>query len=890
MSIYGRSEGKRRLKNAGNKGITNTQIIDMFETLWRDPHSMRTSGFNFAGGPDAQLSFDNTTRTFKIKPKDKKFSFYQFLHKLAFFKKRDEETIQIDDIEGLHLIYYYFDEDNHGKPQKLYAVANPDDAFIEDVYLSKVIIAWIYWDAQSNRAIYFGDERHGSEWSPQIHLWAHGAFNGLHKKGLRITDITGGDGSFDADARFGISSGEFYHEDIIHQFDASLPVSGLPIFNRSGSLPRVVDNSMFPVATAPGGRIYFNSSAFGGLSKADNDSYVLCHAFATNCRIYPLIAVMGQTQYSTMRAAISSAQAELQDIKEWMPQRTRYHIGSVIFHASDQYSNTPNARIVGEVTPEQLAETVAEDVTPYIKTGWSPQVQDEVFFIFNTGYRHLTLDIQKSEVPYFVKGKGLSLKSDMPLQIANSTGLHYITGNIMNWPATLLKWDEHSADHVFVASIYFNARHQYACFVGWRMHLWEMESKTRGNILKKTGLERVSGFEVTINEDEGFEHTISVTEGSLRLADILVNVKDGGAGMFRQELTPLQARRYYLKTYLDETDPENPFFTHEWEYQHVPADYVAALSPSNEVVVNEFAEGAWMLTETANNDYSAMWLISCLDTAQPLKLITGFYSSPDLDEAKNLNTPESLRNILQAVPFIDYKDVIARIIVKNIADEPYYELIEIRDFEDGEFEKDITDRHVVDMQFDEESRELTLYRNADLPVLKVTIPGGSGDDTEPGQDGREIELDVVGGFIVWRYVGDVSWTNLISIEALKGADGVTPVKGVDYFDGENGKQIELHEIDGWVEWRYVGDASWTQLYEIPEGGGGGSDTFVVHIRFEAEGTETYTCPYACKFTTIKYSQASAPELSVALDTNMAEYDDLEITAESGLITLTGVWL
>jgi len=67
--------------------------------------------------------------------------------------------------------------------------------------------------------------------------------------------------------------------------------------------------------------------------------------------------------------------------------------------------------------------------------------------------------------------------------------------------------------------------------------------------------------------------------------------------------------------------------------------------------------------------------------------------------------------------------------------------------------------------------------------------------------------------------------------------------------------------------------------------------FQVHIKFEAVEAFTYTCPYALKFTAMIYQQTNAPTLSVALDTNMVQYDDLVITPdEIGLVTLTGEWL
>jgi len=59
-------------------------------------------------------------------------------------------------------------------------------------------------------------------------------------------------------------------------------------------------------------------------------------------------------------------------------------------------------------------------------------------------------------------------------------------------------------------------------------------------------------------------------------------------------------------------------------------------------------------------------------------------------------------------------------------------------------------------------------------------------------------------------------------DGVDGSDGYTPVKGVDYFDGEtgangnDGREIEQHcnPDANRVEWRYVGDENWTPLYNL----------------------------------------------------------------------------
>lgn len=44
-------------------------------------------------------------------------------------------------------------------------------------------------------------------------------------------------------------------------------------------------------------------------------------------------------------------------------------------------------------------------------------------------------------------------------------------------------------------------------------------------------------------------------------------------------------------------------------------------------------------------------------------------------------------------------------------------------------------------------------------------------------EGRLIELGTGGGYIRWRYVGDPTWTNLVSLESLRGPQGANGAQG-----------------------------------------------------------------------------------------------------------------
>jgi hypothetical protein len=139
--------------------------------------------------------------------------------------------------------------------------------------------------------------------------------------------------------------------------------------------------------------------------------------------------------------------------------------------------------------------------------------------------------------------------------------------------------------------------------------------------------------------------------------------------------------------------------------------------------------------------------------------------------------------------------------------------------------------------------EQDIQVNVDFPVLGPPGPKGDegpqgaqgdpGPQGDPGEDGREIELRVEDDWIQWRYEGDTTWTNLM----LAGDIEVAPGE-----DGQDGREVELGTSDTHIQWRYVGEDTWTDLIALEElrgpqgeqgppgapgsGGGGGDWPFI----------------------------------------------------------------
>jgi hypothetical protein len=97
--------------------------------------------------------------------------------------------------------------------------------------------------------------------------------------------------------------------------------------------------------------------------------------------------------------------------------------------------------------------------------------------------------------------------------------------------------------------------------------------------------------------------------------------------------------------------------------------------------------------------------------------------------------------------------------------------------------------------------------------------GQPGQDGVIGQDGREVEMSKNSTHILWRYVGDVNWINLIALADITGQpgqDGDDGSDGSDGADGADGREIELQKSATHIQWRYVGEPTWINLVALAD--------------------------------------------------------------------------
>lgn len=72
---------------------------------------------------------------------------------------------------------------------------------------------------------------------------------------------------------------------------------------------------------------------------------------------------------------------------------------------------------------------------------------------------------------------------------------------------------------------------------------------------------------------------------------------------------------------------------------------------------------------------------------------------------------------------------------------------------------------------------------------------------QPGENGKQVEIQNQDGWIKWNYVGDQQSYNLISVADLTGNDG---------------RDVRIRVSNGIIQWQNVGDANWQTLIPVAD--------------------------------------------------------------------------
>jgi hypothetical protein len=287
------------------------------------------------------IDFDSTARTFTIAPTGGSF---QYWDQGVKYIKYGPQSVQFPDVEGLH--FFFFEGPSLGTIS----------SFDESLLLTKTYLAVLYWDADNQEVIYFGDERHTPQMPGRTHLSLHLGIGTVYISGLALTGIVAdASGALDSHAQFGFSSGIILDEDLQIDITSDPTPSLTKIYYKEGAAGnwRCDCPVNFPVKNFGAGRVAYNMMSGGTWQQfqADEGAYTLSHIFATNDTCCKLIVVQGQSQYTSLANAREAANEEILNIAtEGLPFEEFVSVGTIIFQTSNSYGNSVKARAITTAT------------------------------------------------------------------------------------------------------------------------------------------------------------------------------------------------------------------------------------------------------------------------------------------------------------------------------------------------------------------------------------------------------------------------------------------------------------------------------------------------------------------------------------------------------------
>ena len=311
---------------------------------------------------DSVVSFDNSTKTFTIEPAVgvSEFIIWTKGNRRVY---TSAQTVSIGVTPATGIYYIYFDASGTLSYKTTYFTWDSDTP-----------IAYVYWNANTSKAEFVADERHGIVLDWATHEYLHRTRGAVIAEGFSASNFTiTGDGSSDADAKLDISDGTFFDEDLeVNITHSAAPTTGtftqilqgnaeIPVFYQSGSSGSWIKDpaTEFPVKYTLGERIRYNLLSGGNwiTQQIDNNKYGVSWIVATNDIYTPVICILGQEQYQNIGDAEQVLFGDLSlpgfPVVEFRP------LWKLIYHTSDSYTNTIKSRLEGVLDLREISSSAA---------------------------------------------------------------------------------------------------------------------------------------------------------------------------------------------------------------------------------------------------------------------------------------------------------------------------------------------------------------------------------------------------------------------------------------------------------------------------------------------------------------------------------------------------
>lgn len=163
------------------------------------------------------------------------------------------------------------------------------------------------------------------------------------------------------------------------------------------------------------------------------------------------------------------------------------------------------------------------------------------------------------------------------------------------------------------------------------------------------------------------------------------------------------------------------------------------------------------------------------------------------------------------------------------------------------------------------------------------------------QDGREIELQKGTTHIQWRYVGEIAWINLVSLDEIKGERGIQGIQGVkgnQGLPGVKGDKGDTGTFDTTTEFQELVTVNKTVIGAINELNNKNGNPNIVLDPYKNAGTTVYKYNNHAHTTNSDGSQSPTDVLAAYknagyLVTGISDHDNVTTDEVSGIKTILG---
>jgi hypothetical protein len=380
------TETKTTVVSAINEVNSLTQGLDEIRKVTKEPMGFEDRQSSF-------ISFDKETRIFSIKPSVEYNSFTIWTSGGVKRVITTEQTITLPNTTGIYYIYFNTE-----------GVLSYRTSFFQ--WATDAMIAYVYWNATTQTAPFFADERHGVTLDWQTHQYLHETIGAAYAFGFDLNNfITTGDGSSNSHAQVGLDNGVFFDEDIRVQITHSSspspgnfeqvlsPVAEIPIFYHSGGTgDYVIDAAdVYPLKRSAT-TIQYNILQGGTWSTVPctNNRYTSTWIIATNEISRPVIGILDQNEYSNKGEAEASKFDDL-NLTD-LPVVEARPLWKLVWRTSANYTNTPKAYLVNAI---DLREAIAGSGDHGLLSGLEDDDHEQYLHISETR-SGITADISTS--------------------------------------------------------------------------------------------------------------------------------------------------------------------------------------------------------------------------------------------------------------------------------------------------------------------------------------------------------------------------------------------------------------------------------------------------------------------------------------------------------------